>query len=248
MTIKERWKKTSLANKLLVIVGAAAFLVSALSFVSAVFQIFLAIQGGNQAADRTDRILANLNWLAQTMHGELKEAERARTASEKQSGDALRASIDSARTDQRAWIGLRDSQLKTPEINKPFSATVIFANSGKSPALDVHWNVIMVPHLGSLDVSKYAASSERRGLKPTTIKSRGVIVPGSALVISNTTDPPNPNQKLLDGLDSGDVVLYFLGEVYYRDIFNVQHLTRFCELYSPKSKMFAFCDTYNSAN
>jgi hypothetical protein len=125
----------SLPNQLLVIVGATGAFFTALYTAVFVVQICLFVRSGNQSADRTDRLLDNLNWLDRIMAKNLKEAEIARQASEKQSRDALNASIQQMQLDQRAWVGPIRSIL--PPAGSAEYYGVVLTNTGKTPAKDV---------------------------------------------------------------------------------------------------------------
>jgi hypothetical protein len=80
---------------------------------------------GSNATQQANQVISNLNWLAQSMDGTLKQSQR-----------ALDASIQTSRLDQRAWLS---SQIATPlfEEGKPMLVINEFSNTGKTPALGV---------------------------------------------------------------------------------------------------------------
>src|SRR5258708_31767846 len=102
-----RWKKVSLPNKLTV-VCTAIIAAATICYVIAEFrqlrkmsdtliEMKSAREGGT---DQANQVIGNMNWLARTMESSLAKSQA-----------ALDASIAASRTDQRAWLGIKDIKL-----------------------------------------------------------------------------------------------------------------------------------------
>jgi hypothetical protein len=61
---------------------------------------------GVSATEQANRVINNMNWLSKEMHYSVQQSQAALEVSRRQSKDALDASIEISRTDQRAWIGI----------------------------------------------------------------------------------------------------------------------------------------------
>jgi hypothetical protein len=77
----------------------------------------------HDAGKQTDRIIVADERIAKAMEDSVKK-----------SGDALNASIEASRTDQRAWVGVKSINVGTLEAEKNLVAEVALNNSGKSLA------------------------------------------------------------------------------------------------------------------
>lgn len=139
----------------------------------AVTQIFLTWQSGKESSERTDRILDSVNWLARSMNGALRDAERSRVESEQRASQSLAASINIARGEQRAWIGVSQMGLKDSpaRVGIPLSATVVTINSGRTPAVKVR--------------SPIAAAYMKAGTKLVHPKFKIVGLPSAGVMLPN---------------------------------------------------------------
>lgn len=191
--------------------------------------------------------VGNLNWLARQM-GDARDQSIAAAK------NALNASIDISRNDQRAWV-TADTILSDPSILKegvPANVFITFKNSGKSPAL--YLSVIgKVDPVGGASLPSFSYESE-------TTKRFGVLGPNVACFTSfpvATMDPTTREKAPLTGmlfhrLVSGDVVWYFHGVARYRDIFGRPHWTTFCYYMHDLPGPAAFgggraCENHNNA-
>src|SRR5437660_1775353 len=101
MTIRERWKRTSLPNQLLVVIGLMAALFTGLYALATVGQIYLIKQASRESSAQMERTIAEAKNIADSMRGSLEQNRKAMEASAAQSKAALDASIEASRRDQR---------------------------------------------------------------------------------------------------------------------------------------------------
>jgi hypothetical protein len=239
VNLSQRWKQTSVANKLLVYTGALVAFGTFFYAGAAVFQVCLMHISAVETAKQNDKLIAEAKRIAATMEESNRQNQIALDASLKQAQRALDASIENARLDQRAWIsckGLKsEKELKAGELN-PFWLT--FINSGKTPAQHFRINYTSRLHIpGKPDVVTTVLRDENLSLDP-----------GREAVWRFDTVPPRLNQVDIDGLESGTFVLTISGEVTYQDVFAKLHKTAYCAFYKPELKPdFALCSSGNYA-
>lgn len=175
-----------------------------------------------------------------------KESADAATDAVKVAEDTLKANIDMAHRDQRAWVGpikvvpatLKDATDKPVYVIEGLRATfgVRIINSGKSPALKV-----------KAVTNSYLLSSNAKLLPRYSkgIKSVGVLQPQMDYYLSITVDPLTAST--IDSIKDGNKILCFFGKITYKDIFRIPHWTTFCVQLTPSLDNFTSCDTYNDA-
>jgi hypothetical protein len=145
------------------------------------------------------------------------------------------------RIDQRAWIGAT-SIGPIPAVGKPLTVTIMFRNTGKTPAIKVS------PYYNYQFVKKGAKF--RFDVKRTY---------GNELVAPNADAPGTIS--LADGriawsqtddlrARAGDIGLYFFGQIWYADIFKREHWLRFCYLVEPIGNTYIYisCNEYNDTD
>jgi hypothetical protein len=229
MTLLQRWKQTSVANKLLVYTGALVAFGTLFYAVAAVLQVRLMKDSAQETAKQTDKLITEAQRIAETME-----------ENNRQNKMALDASIEQARLDQRAWISLKglkfDNELKAGVLN-PFRLT--FTNSGKTPAQYVRLKYTSHMHIpGKPDVVSTHLADEEYSLGP-----------GREAEFRFHTVPPKLNQTDVNGFESGTFILTCSGEVTYQDIFGKLHKTAFCGFYKPDLRpSFALCSSGNYAD
>lgn len=144
------------------------------------------------------------------------------------SAQELETSGETARNDQRAWVGLENVQLSTYKVGQPIKATVHLMNTGKSPALGVTYsgNVKELesgefPPLAS-DIAPPALSSIASIGTPI-----GIIPPQGSYEIQVDT-PSLLSDYSKEQIDHHTHVLWVWGTVRYHDIFGEIHQTQYC--------------------
>lgn len=160
-----------------------------------------------------------------------------------ESGQAsLLATQRSIRLDQRAWIGLKGIRDLRIEVGKPPSGTLVFVNTGKTPALE-------------------AAVSSYVEYVPPGATPRPEAPGDSIDEVSLTVIHPNQESwSVLRGSyltwtdEMSDAValrtgnLYVRARITYVDIFGVRHETRYCGVVARDLGSVGACGTGNTAD
>ena len=95
VTILQRWKQTALHNKALVLTGVIVAFGTLFYVGVAIFQVCMMRKASDVASFQTDKLIHHADRIAKS----LEEAGERNKA-------ALDASIEVARADQRAWLGI----------------------------------------------------------------------------------------------------------------------------------------------
>src|ERR1035441_386132 len=99
----------------------------------------VATQGAVDVASRTLTETQSSNARQATLADQArKDANAASEANRQDSGRALQATIDNFHQDQRAWVG-PNGVTGVPTVGQPFSITVRYINTGKTPALHLRY-------------------------------------------------------------------------------------------------------------
>jgi hypothetical protein len=157
----------------------------------------------------------------------------------KQARTALDASINMARTEQRAWISVRLINLDKMNEGSPLQITVGITNTGKTPAFSITYRDLLVMSPFPIDTSK-----------PTYI----VPAQHGTTIFPNATFPwplyssSNLSAEQVRAIKAHTLFIYVFGEFKYKDIFNRPHLTKFCGHYLPESNFFGICTKYDYAD
>lgn len=166
---------------------------------------------------------------------------------------ALDASINLARSDQRAWVaavsilasaqgGARPYYISEGE---PLAPTVRVTNSGRSPALKVRTKIgltVISSKLPFLPGFSPANPSPQES-------SSSTLLPGQATDITIVT-APRATKSDIAGIQSRQLSVYVYGELKYYDVFGEdrEHTTLFCAVLSSHLTTFTACPFYNEAN
>ncbi len=133
-----------------------------------------------------------------------------------------RALVENTRISQRAWITVKAAGFIDLTVAKKPSVTVLFENTGKSPAIDVtiHANMT-VPSPIPL----------QRGPMPlieTTFRpSVGLVGPGANFAKTLPLDHILTAEEI-ESLKNNKQFLYTFGQIDYRDIFRIERHTQYC--------------------
>jgi hypothetical protein len=141
MKLWQRWKMTAIHNKALVLTSVLVAFGTLFYAAAAGFQVWLMVEGGKHTDEQIGRVIRNVNWMARSMDLSQKAAQQGIEASETQSQNALKATQDQMRLDERAWVVLRGAG-PAPQLDQPWNLTVVFANTGKTPAKNVQWSCV----------------------------------------------------------------------------------------------------------
>jgi hypothetical protein len=189
-----------------------------------------------EAGIQTDKIIAADERLARAMEDNVKQA-----------GDALKATIDQAHLDQRAWLGIKSIHIDTPEPDKNVVVRVILSNSGKTLANKVRGYAIL-----AIPQSKTLLNFPEPPKEP--IQSVGIYWPGLDFGIDASGTAGSQSRQFtftktgIDNLNAKRLFLFVYGTYTYSDIFDHPHTTVFCARYSTDSKNFEVCANHNYAD
>ena len=256
-------------------------ILSAAIAASAIIQLYTTISNNHSTADQTDKLitasrisasaaLQNVSAAqsfaasAQSINQEMKrtvqqlgiqaqELEASRQSSEINSAKSLDTTIENFHQDQRAWIGTASVEPGNFSPTTGFPLAITFANSGKTPAKNVHFSVR----------SAYKSPERPHGpsplevalLEPTPandVPPQGVLrevlatgYPGAILspdIVAGLQDSTSNYQNIVDAKG----FLFYYGTIEYDDVFgNLRH-TNFCIIImDAKVKTIGFCDKFN---
>lgn len=167
-----------------------------------------------------------------------------------QSKVSLDANMDAFRLDTRPWVGHSDIVLPREANglamnmikmgNLPVFSTKLH-NYGRSPAMSVELR------LGSHITKSSDKFIATYGKRPAT-SSKSAIWPGAF----GTTGPAFPSvtpltEEQVTLIKSGELIIYYYGEVSYKDIFGKRHVTTFCTYLSSRHGGMSDCHSYNEA-
>lgn len=163
-------------------------------------------------------------------------------AAAKNAKDSIEATQKAMRLDQRAWVGpvaVSQFELKAGEIIPTIVVTV--RNSGKTPAL-------AMTSITTMQFVNPGQSFHPTLGKTATPQAIDVIQPNGELQLPSSLGMTKLNDAAIDRLRAGASILYVYGEVKYRDVFDAEHVSRFCMFVSRDLKTLSSCDEYNEAN
>jgi hypothetical protein len=225
VTILQRWKQTALHNKALVLTSVIVAFGTLFYVGVAIFQVCMMRKASDVASFQTDKLVHHADRIAKSLE---EAGERSKAA--------LDASIEVARADQRAWLGIKAIILASPlSPGNPIDISIITLNTGKTPALDVNL------------AETRAGFNESHPERATTNNARLVVSPNNDEKFSiSATAAPNA----IIGLRDKRFRFYIRGRIEYRDIFGRGHQTTFCAYYptSNNDSFFFNCPTGNFMN
>ncbi len=169
--------------------------------------------------------------------GAAQDAVHEARISRQQSQQALNATINQFRLDQRAWVVLKGIE-SNPQLGKPWELRVVFTNTGKTPARGATLSCKLQPGTSEKDVDQFKRGPI--GKEPT------LIVPNQEpFCILYPTQSPAVTQEVLDMYAQKRVVVSVSGIVTYSDIFDKMHWLTFCRIMHPNGRDWSDCKTGN---
>lgn len=153
------------------------------------------------------------------------------------------ASLETARQEQRAWLGPKDVRLVTLEVGKRVGAAVLITNTGRTIAKKSKLQIVLWFSPRPLNIAEFAVSKDRpSGSGPRSVS---VIFPNLEMVLPVASLVPATAEDV-SAIDAGRIHVYLFGELEYFDIFDRKHTTLFCGFLD--NRRFAACPEYNDAN
>jgi hypothetical protein len=160
----------------------------------------------------------------------------------KSSNKTLKQSSEQFRLDERAWVGVNETDFKFA-VGQPGQFLIVIVNSGKTPA--IHTHVLMEGRSVIAGQSiTFQHSAVQHGFYSDT-----VIQPGAKVTTVTTTDTPL-TQEQFNAAKSGKVITYVFGTIIYNDIFpsSPVHHTTFCAVLMPGLERSNDCAGHNEAD
>jgi hypothetical protein len=161
----------------------------------------------------------------------------------------LAFSAEQMKSDQRAWVGVKDFQVERYGPKQIFKMKVVLSNSGKTPSVNMHRatqfmfspTIIAGPPPEYVNMLKFEAG--------------GTVPPNGEPVLHIDDEPDAAVSSKYEFLRDKKLFLYIFGEVDYEDIFGKPHFTKFC-FYLVDSgptvdtafRGLAYCDAFNDMN
>lgn len=149
---------------------------------------------------------------------------------------------EASQLDSRAWVGVYKGDPKPLAVGKPVECQIEFTNTGKTPALDVRAQHTLGGQSPSCDIEVIALSYEDQERYPP--KSQGAVPPNGTIAVCSHSSNIASTQMLKDIMD-GRQTVYVFGSVSYRDIFGIQHKTRYCYTIDPNTNELKAHRQYN---
>jgi hypothetical protein len=260
MTIWQRWKQTSLHNKALVFSGIIVAFGTLFYSGAAIVQVWMFNRSSKQVERQTERLITAANTQARAakeMTAAVKEqaksagefAQSANNINEqtalavknfgrmaKASEDNIKATQQSFRDDQRAWVGLENFSLTAFEPGK-ITITATAINSGKTPALAMFSS-------NKMTVLPVRLSAPEPIMLPLEWSSGPTLPPQGRYQL--TLPAPSAISVEYQNIKDGRKFFYLLGEFKYDDIYGKGRSTTFCvTLSDPETKQLVFCNFFN---
>jgi hypothetical protein len=192
----------------------------------------------------------------QNQSSAMQSAAKAANAQTDISRHSLDATITASRLDQRAWIGVLDPMPGDFSEATGFPVTVVFFNSGRTPASNVQ-------SAAGFKISPSAISGPSpEDINQLTFRPGQSIAPQGrfsealrVILPSGDISTPGERKGLQDVISrfqlikAKKVVLYIYGILKYDDAFGKHRTTNFCIFMAdPDTKRFGFCDNFNDLN
>jgi len=202
------------------------------------------------SAEQTDRLLEQAIQQSNTGAEQARAANMAACAAKTSaesfaqiagtSAQNLQFAQEAMRLEQRAWVFVSETRVSELQAGKPLGIVVGLKNTGRTPAKNVQIaSCIEVLPKGQLP---------EPNLEKT--QSRGIIPPNGTLFVTIGAGRKNAEgvtDRGLQGIMSGELVVWVYGTATYEDIFENRQATMFCYMLQPDGKTFGAADMYNDA-
>jgi hypothetical protein len=170
--------------------------------------------------------------------GAAQDAVHEARLNRQQSQESLNAAIDQFHLDQRAWVGPTNIVLRQIPVPNPIMAVATITNYGKTPAFKLRARYFLRASDTPIDVRQYAKNPiEQMAVQEQ--RTTNILFPNAHMDLVPSTGSTDAlgNQSV----GNGRKLLYFFGWVWYSDVFQMPHETRFCAQWYAQGKGFAPC-------
>ncbi len=141
----------------------------------------------------------------------------------------------------QAWVGFKNAFIQNLEAGKNLQATIIYKNSGKTPANDTKASCALAIWDAGINIDKLIARYPNLQLA-----TAAVLFPENELTIKLSI--PNITDNEIEMIKEGKKNIYIFGNINYLDIHKIAHNTKFCYLYELDTQAFKVYPQYNSAD
>jgi hypothetical protein len=170
-------------------------------------------------------------------------AQSALSTSQRNFDKTSQSAENTFRDEQRAWVGALATTDVVIKEGEPPSFRVVVTNSGKTPALHLHFNVEAMSWLTGKRI-KFTYLPVTK----TAIVSNFVLQPGAQYFLQSGAPAPPLIKPQVDAITSGANTLWIYGKLTYEDVAKRLHHTKFCFIMTADLKSGQPCDTYNDAD
>jgi hypothetical protein len=264
MTLRQRWKQTSLPNKLLIGTGAAVAFGTLFYAGAALWQVHILNKSAEQTEKQNERMIAASEQIASATVEALREAKRSNEEIANRAEKLIETNkslVDSGRTSARAgettaraaeqsarfarqsftiseapYLRIGDFKITEELPDKGGNVSIGFQNAGKTPAIELR--VKLQGSLRDKDIPEDFSLNESQWRGPIEVP------PGH-------THTYIVHYRGLSGTESlnvktGKQRLYVYGMLQYKDRFETAYAHKFCAKYDVEARVFEMCSTYNS--
>jgi hypothetical protein len=257
MKVTQRWKQTSLANKMLVVTSSFMAFGTVFYAGAAIFQIHILRQSAQQTSQQTEKLITASERLANSANAAVEDArnasremadraERITRANEtfattsETSAKAAQASAAAAQksvvatkeatiTGNRAYVRIESSSLDMATNSKQIVLIVVWANDGNSSArLTGTVRIKLGPNVSTGCDYNESPNVQNLMVGPKSKRTQRFVV-----------DRP-PNLHTEPGAPDRQFVM-FCGQVFYETL-EKTYKYQFCGWYSDELKQFADCE------
>jgi len=203
-----------------------------------------------EAAEQTDRLIEQAIEQANHAAEQAKAANMAACAAKTSSENFAEVAHSSVQNiqlaqqamhlEQRAWLFVTETRASELQVGQPLSITVVFKNTGRTPAK----NVQISTHLEPLPKGQAPEP------KLEKMQNRGAIPPNGTAFVTISTGRKHAEgvtEQGLKAITSGELVIWVYGTITYEDIFETRQATMFCYMLHPDGRTFAAAEVYNDA-
>jgi hypothetical protein len=274
MNMWQRWNKTSLPNKLAIIISAFAAVLSVVNLHllnrqisdqdQQVGKITKAITDGiDKAKAAMNSVLVQQNAALEKILGENRTALNAATTqskatldgSLKQGQQALSASIEASRRDQRAWVGFPSLNVRQDVAVGRFTVSINAYNSGKTTATHSMIRIGMAePVCTVLPADPFQIATANQVI-PAPIMPNAPVSSADITIDIRAQDLAELREDNLQRLRSTAPTctelarLYVFASIDYCDIFGNAHFRRFCGYWDRSTpRAFNVCESHTDGD
>src|ERR1035437_6030847 len=209
-----------------------------------------------------DKIREETSHAVDQLRRAAKDSETAMRESSRNAQNALNASIEASKLDKRAWFGISETevlQYDPSDPAKPFRFQILFQNTGKTPARQVHIAGVFQVYDSIVEgptdsdwkplLEYFDKVQERYVVGPNATRRFMVPGPDFDITAAQQNSPYGPSRDLITRnyllFKERTKYLSFFGQATYLDIDNRQHTTTFCLWFFPEMKRLANCGKGN---